>query len=161
MQILIDNRLYNIKDEKENNLIEKLNYFETNINSLLKTVFIKLKKECVIIDENVEERKYLRFLYLTNKEKNLLEYILKQGYDNFYFIFRFKNSFSLILEEYINNDTKKYYTKFKIYEINGISLRTNQIIYNVGKQNILEFIFKDKYDILFSRGKNFLNELRL
>lgn len=50
----------------------------------------------------------------------------------------------------------------KINKINGLSLQTGNILYEIGKKTRrIELIFKNKYELLFNRGESFLANLRL
>lgn len=112
MQILINNEVYNFKSETsdQSNLIEKLNNLEKGINELnplLNSTFLKLKKECTII----YDKEYLRFLFFTEEEKELIKLILKKGNENFYFCFKLKNNYELIFGQYTYSERQALLNK--------------------------------------------------
>lgn len=174
-QILLDDKLYFFNNEKDNidYIYERLNYIETLINEknpLLQSTFLKLKEECVIVYdiESYNDRyiNSLRFIYLNEKEKDLLKHILEKGYSNYYFCFTPKYNYEIVFDKYSyklpNNNIEKY-IEIKINNINGIDLQTGRVLYKNGKIRKIELIFKDKYELVYKYiyGQQFLSTLRL
>lgn len=176
-QLLLDGKLYFFNNEKDNidYINERLNYIETLINEknpLLQSTFVKLKEECVIVYdiENYNDRciNSLRFIYLNEKEKELLNHILEKGYSNYYFCFTPEYNYEIVFDVFdkysykLPNNIEKY-IEIKINNINGIDLQTGRVLYKNGKIRKIELIFKDKYELAYKyiHGQRFLSNLRL
>ena len=167
-QIRLDNKVYNFNNKKDNvdYIKEKVKNDEILINEnnpLLKSIFSKLKQKCVIVYDKESYKESLSFIYLTKKEKDLCKHVFEQEYSNFNLCFTPKYNFEIIFEEYLYespNNIEKY-IKVRLNKINRVNLQTGQILYDVGKIRTYELLFKDRYDLLFSRGKPFFSKLRL
>lgn len=113
MQILFDNKIYvlsNITLNSNQNdvaikiITDNINNLEENLKKntpALLPIFFKLKEKCVLINDN----EYLRFLFFTEEEKELLKVILKNP-NSFSFLFSLKYNAELMFG-YSENENRE------------------------------------------------------